>query len=254
MKTKTSSRRPKRSRRRETRVWGANHGTCVVCVCVLTLVECGVWRQVIVFDFIFLAFFAAPAHFTGESTMEAGGMCGWGWAHVNAYVYVDVDVDVRIWSCLFPYHRNVSFSFSFLARNWLVSANRGICRRHKLDFLLDFLAFYGCLRNCLDFIIIISIIISTIIIIIIIIFIKSASNNLKVNRLEIIANGTRCVVTIIRYPAQGQQSLDASRIRFRHFRKFYSKPSSLLSGEGRNVDSQHTHVTVANLWALSVHF
>lgn len=71
---------------------------------------------------------------------------------------------------------------------------------------MDLLAFYGCLRNCLDFIIIISIIISTIIIIIIIIiFIKSASNNLKVNRLEIIANGTRCVVTIIRYPAQGQQ-------------------------------------------------
>lgn len=117
-----------------------------------------------------------------------------------------------------------------------------------MDFLLDFLAFYGCLRNCLDFIIIISIIISTIIIIIIIIiFIKSASNNLKVNRLEIIANGTRCVVTIIRYPAQGQQSLDASRIRFRHFRKFYSKPSSLRCGEGGKVGSQHTHVTVANL-------
>lgn len=53
-----------------------------MCVCVLTLVECGVWRQVIVFDFIFLAFFAAPAHFTGESTMAEEGegegevMCG----------------------------------------------------------------------------------------------------------------------------------------------------------------------------------
>lgn len=51
-----------------------------MCVCVLTLVECGVWRQVIVFDFIFLAFFADPAHFTGESTMAKGGwgevMCG----------------------------------------------------------------------------------------------------------------------------------------------------------------------------------
>jgi len=23
-------------------------------------------------------------------------------------------------------------------RNWLVSANRGICQRHKMDFLLDF--------------------------------------------------------------------------------------------------------------------
>lgn len=75
-----------------------------------------------------------------------------------------------------------------------------------MDFLLDLLAFYGCLRNCLDFIIIIGIIIPTIIIIIIIIFIKSASNNLKVNRLEIIANGARCVVTIIMCPARGQLS------------------------------------------------
>lgn len=72
---------------------------------------------------------------------------------------------------------------------------------------MDLLAFYGCLRNCLDFIIIIGIIIPTIIIIIIIIiFIKSACNNLKVNRLEIIANGTRCVVTIIMCPARGQLS------------------------------------------------
>lgn len=116
---------------------------------------------------------------------------------------------------------------------------------------MDFLAFYGCLRNCLDFIIIISIVIPTIIIIIIIIiFIKSASNNLKVNRLEIIANGARCVVTIISNPAQGQQSgriSDTVQTFSEILLEAIFPACDERNGEGGKVGSQHTHITVANL-------